>query len=721
VIDAIQQRWEAVFTPRSTADRPRYKASSEVHAAREALSSAAAALAEVEALLAEQEQVREAYEQAEAVLARISRERPRQEQEQKDLEVRLQRCRQLAEQIGRDDLILQGLRQRLQPLRNDQQQLHEQTRLAEELDQALGPLKEGVQRLQEKLPDAEAERRSARQTLETLRTRTAQAEKDLQIIEQRLERTRLRGRITQLDERLTQVERLDERLRGIQEDLARLPDIDARAVERLRRHQTELQKAEATAAALATGLEVIRAGRPVLLDGSPLAEGETRQFGDPALLCIGDDVALRLLPGGGTSTSDARRQLEEAGRTLGQALQRWKVDSVEEAATAERRRSDLIAEREGVVEQRGDSDPGELRRSRRVLAARLAALTTGLDGTEGELEDPAGLQSRLEQELERARGGRSAARGAEQQQQHTVTAAEERVETLSGQIRAAEAAIATDQKRLVQARTLIDAIRQRRGSAEALTAAITDLQRQVGDAGERLATLRREQEDLGPEQLGRRRQALDGALAALRQEEAKARENRIRAETRLHGDGRVDPQAEREQKQAEWEACRRELERLEKEARMLALLRRLFEEEQNAMANRYAAPLTERVGAYLRQVFPEPPVPSLAYDARSGFADLVWRRPGEALFHFEVLSTGAREQFAAALRAAMAEVLAAAYDGCLPLVFDDAFAHSDPERQLGVYRMLQQAAEQGLQVILLTCDPERTEQMRDAEVVRLSS
>jgi len=56
----------------------------------------------------------------------------------------------------------------------------------------------------------------------------------------------------------------------------------------------------------------------------------------------------------------------------------------------------------------------------------------------------------------------------------------------------------------------------------------------------------------------------------------------------------------------------------------------------------------------------------------------------------------------------MAEVLAEAYDGTLPVLFDDAFGNSDPERQAGVYRMLQKAADQGLQVILLTCDPERS-------------
>jgi uncharacterized protein YhaN len=128
------------------------------------------------------------------------------------------------------------------------------------------------------------------------------------------------------------------------------------------------------------------------------------------------------------------------------------------------------------------------------------------------------------------------------------------------------------------------------------------------------------------------------------------------------------------------------------------------------MATQYAEPLTERIGRYLAQVFPEALHPSLSYDARTGFQQLQWRRGNEAAFAFDVLSTGAREQFAAALRVTMAEVLAEAYDGTLPVLFDDAFANSDPERQ---------AADQGLQVILLTCDPERTQDIADVSRINL--
>ncbi|MFO1490602.1 MAG: hypothetical protein U1F87_06755 [Kiritimatiellia bacterium] len=78
---------------------------------------------------------------------------------------------------------------------------------------------------------------------------------------------------------------------------------------------------------------------------------------------------------------------------------------------------------------------------------------------------------------------------------------------------------------------------------------------------------------------------------------------------------------------------------------------------------------------------------------------------GDGAFDFETLSGGTREQTAAAVRLAMAEVLSEAHGGCLPVVFDDAFAYSDSTRVNQLPGMLDLAARAGLQIIVLTCNP----------------
>ena len=77
-----------------------------------------------------------------------------------------------------------------------------------------------------------------------------------------------------------------------------------------------------------------------------------------------------------------------------------------------------------------------------------------------------------------------------------------------------------------------------------------------------------------------------------------------------------------------------------------------------------------------------------------------------ATFEFSQLSSGAKEQVSAAFRLAMAEVLAQDHDGCLPIIFDDAFVNADMDRQRAIQRLLDLAASRGLQVIVLSCRPD---------------
>ncbi|NBQ21736.1 MAG: hypothetical protein EBU30_08815, partial [Synechococcaceae bacterium WB6_3B_236] len=360
---------------------------------------------------------------------------------------------------------------------------------------------------------------------------------------------------------------------------------------------------------------------------------------------------------------------------------------------------------------------------------RLQELTTALEAQSA--VDPADaelggaeLESRgreLEAQLNSARQDRDAATTAEyvlrgHLEQHTAD-----LDTQAKAIATAEIGLRERENQTLAAMTRIHALQERHGSADALKSALNEVRQRCADLENKLAMLKSELAQLGAETLKARALELEQGISALENQEREASEARIRAEGRLQGDGQVDLQAELEQKQAELESRLGEQERLEKEAGVLTLLLRLLEEEQNAMATQYTAPLTERIGRYLAHVFPEAPTASLSYDAKRGFQELQWRRGTEALFGFDVLSTGAREQFAAALRITMAEVLAEAYDGTLPVLFDDAFSNSDPERQAGVYRMLQQAADQGLQIIMLTCDPERSRGIEGARRVLLGS
>ena len=65
---------------------------------------------------------------------------------------------------------------------------------------------------------------------------------------------------------------------------------------------------------------------------------------------------------------------------------------------------------------------------------------------------------------------------------------------------------------------------------------------------------------------------------------------------------------------------------------------------------------------------------------------------------------------------AIAEALRDGHDGCLPLLFDDAFTNSDPMRLEAVGSMLRQAVDLGLQVVVLSCDPDPYRTIADSVI-----
>ena len=717
VSEDIQERWSAVHTPGTG----RVSRSSALHQAREAVVEAQDDLAAIEDLIEQQENQQRDYEAAAGTLARIASELPQRQQERDALKARLDRSRDLKGQIEKEGPVMAGLIKELRQSLEDHDQLQSQYSRVSELEAAQGPQRLELEGHTRRQPELESALDQARRELQTLEQSRAACQQAAQRIEQRQTRVRLLGQQQNLSAQLASAEQLQGRADQLEKDLAQLPALDAKAVDQLRDLQQRVRTAQTRAEAMAAGIEVLRAGQPVLLDGQALEAGSHRMLCEPAVLRVGDDVELRVLPGGGSSIAAAQQELEAARSTLDRDLERWTVATVEEAATAERRRSDLLAEQDRLVEQRGSEDQAAIRRRLDSLQEQLKGLPAEPQDDEAVARDAQAHLAQLEQNLQAAREERDQAIEAEQKQQRARQQAEAVLDSLKGSIESLERALRDGGEQLLEARTRIDTILKRCGTPEALEARITELNERKEQCDTRLAATTAELAGLDPDGLEKQDRELSQTIERLQRDEREASDARIRAESRLHGDGQRDLQAELEQKQAELESRVLEQERLEKEAGMLSLLRRLLEEEQNAMASQYTAPITDRIGTYLGHVFPEAPRADLVYDARGGFQQLEWRRGSEAAFGFEVLSTGAREQFAAALRLAMAEVLAEAYDSCLPVVFDDAFAYSDPERQLGVYRMLGQAAQQGLQVILLTCDPERSQAIEGAARLHLDA
>lgn len=498
-----------------------------------------------------------------------------------------------------------------------------------------------------------------------------------------------------------------ERARNLEAELATIPAIADAQVAELSRLDRARESADATLQAIATRVEVMQANGPVTLGGADLATGTAVTITSPAELIVGGSAAttVRVTPGGGRSLAEATQRFEEARAAIETALAARGFESVEAAREARARRQSLEAD---------------------IRAARVAIEGLGGDEAEASLASRDAEIAEVAAEIRRRSGG-ELVRPAHLAAAHTAVAAAERDLTAAGE------AVATASAAVTAARDRLEAVMQKRHEAgdrlrvnrtevEALRTKAAVLEERHGtDRGPRIATLdvtrrqaatrlqdsRRELQRLSPDALELDRQRLDRSLANLQAAKQDAETKRTLARARLEREGTTDPCEDLARAAARRRIAAAEQARAGREADAIRLLAMLFGEKKREVESRFVAPLTSRVRGYLERLYGAGTTVDVVYEnGRFSRLTLSRRGVGDATFEFSQLSAGAKEQVAAAFRLAMAEVLAEDYDGCLPVVFDDAFVNSDADRQRALQRLLDLAASRGLQVIVLACRPE---------------
>ena len=167
-----------------------------------------------------------------------------------------------------------------------------------------------------------------------------------------------------------------------------------------------------------------------------------------------------------------------------------------------------------------------------------------------------------------------------------------------------------------------------------------------------------------------------------------------------------------EEKQGELNAARRDLARIEADAKAWKLLLETLREAEREAKETFLEPVRERLRPYLQLLFPET-------ELRIGEDDfeIVSLRRGEIEEPFATLSIGAREQIAVLTRLALADLLQEK-DKPVALILDDPLVNSDDERFRRMALALRKAAD-SLQILILTCHESRYEKL-GAEIIRLA-
>jgi len=498
-----------------------------------------------------------------------------------------------------------------------------------------------------------------------------------------------------------------DRARTLGAELATIPAVTEAQVIELSRLDRKRESADATLQAIATRVEVTQSTAPVMLGGAECEIGSAVTITAPSQLVVGGPGAttVRITPGGGRTLAEATQRFEEARAAIEAALAARGLESVGAARAARARRQSLEAD---------------------IHATKVAIEGLGGDEAEASLAACDGKIAELAAEIRRRSGGEiarpanlAAAQAALAAAERDLTAAGEAVTKASVAVTTARDRLDTVMKKRHEAgdqlrvtRTEVEALRtkavvleERHGTDRAPRIAALDDTR--SQAATRLHASRRELHQLSPEAVELDRQRLDRSITNLQVAKQDAETKRTLARARLEREGTTDPREDLARAVARRRIAAVEQARAAREADAIRLLASLFGEKKREVESRFVAPLTSRVRDYLERLYGDGTNVNVEHEGgRFSRLTLSRRGVGDATFEFSQLSAGAKEQVAAAFRLAMAEVLAEDYDGCLPVVFDDAFVNSDTDRQRALQRLLDLAASRGLQVIVLACRPE---------------
>ncbi|SMG56207.1 AAA family ATPase [Paraburkholderia susongensis] len=459
-------------------------------------------------------------------------------------------------------------------------------------------------------------------------------------------------------------------------------EIDEAQLKRLVALDGELTVLRARTEAAMTRIEYRLSGELSVGDARISGTGVLR-VDEEKRIGLGELGELRVIPG----VSDLSAQLSALASLEArhaQSLQALGVGSVGDAQARHEQWKTLVAQQKSQAKILGVHAPQGIDALRTALASTAARLRTASERL-ASLPDVSAAPplDDARRNADIARDALEAARKVLAQAAETRSTGVATAESLAAQLQRKEAQLADDafrrnrsqwQANIIEQRVKVDALRtQREGRERELEAvrlddpaaeakryrASAELARQEQHERQvRIAQLRSQLETMGASGLGERLAALDAQI----------------------------------------EQATRRKDELSLRASALSLLDEVLVDERDAAVVQLRAPLTERLGHYLKRLFPQSGIAlgddlSPATLEREGRADLL-----------DALSFGTREQLGILTRLAYADLLKTSGRPTL-LMLDDAAVHTDAARRDALKRALIDAATRH-QILVFTCHPE---------------
>ncbi|MCY4331501.1 MAG: AAA family ATPase [Cyanobacteria bacterium MAG CAR1_bin_15] len=582
--------------------------------------------------------------------------------------------------------------------------------LAEEVAEADRQARETAGILNDLEPDYGDAKRSLAEAEERLATCNRGLDRTngiWEVARRTLQQASLADELQKLDRQFHRAQSLNERIERKRKEMARHPvnEDHLDQLQDLRQQQIRLESAlEAAAATLVFSPE---GQQGVSLDGQPVDVGQPVRVTRNSVFHLHGFGGLDVTPGG-QDLARLRTDLNALESQLSTMLCRLDVVDLVSAEAAFRAKKDLEAQVENLRgEIRGVAPQGlaVLETTVQERRARLAVLAGSDRGNPPDMEaaqsaEQAALGDRKEADraAEQAMGERDEARHVHDQ------LLKRRIHADAERRQKAEMA-ATRQAVLKGARrTVADARLAEQAEQKA---------RLLAECRSACEAVRAECDAMNPDALRMEQQRAEQAYEALQQRiNANEREERdLAVELRIRGQRGLAE--ELEQKKGELDVARRDLERVEADAKAWKLLLETLRDAEREAKETFLGPVRERLQPYLRMIFPETELRLNEDDL-----EIVSLHRGGVEEPFANLSIGAREQVAVLTRLALADLLREKGRPVV-LILDDPLVNSDDERFRRMEWALRKAAESSLQIMILTCHEARYETL-GAKIIRLA-
>lgn len=512
--------------------------------------------------------------------------------------------------------------------------------------------------------------------------------------------------LAKLKETKEQADKLSGQIRDEEVLLNKLTVVSAKQIQDLQIVESEIGKAQVKLDTIATTFEVIDSKEAVLINGQKQTIGAKSNFAEKFEIKVGTETTILITPGGGDSLADARVKLHKLQEDLNSQLTKFGFSKVEDAVNCLRSRDAHLRTIENFKNALGHLDAkdidvqigakaNEIEIKQTLLVSK--GTITGVDIQKYNADNVLAEIAINEEKLDVVLNQINTINGI-------VLDYNTKNEKLNQEIEKLQDEIEEDDKNLTSSKNTLNYIFSKDGNKQDIEQKIVESKQIVNEEKVILEQIINDLANLMPDSAKTDEERIGRALEASLNSLTDTKDILRRLEIILTNNGTENPSDTLNKLEEKYIYIKDTFNAASQKAKGIKLLNELFTQEQQQLADKLTKPLAEKIKFYLEPVFGRSVNVTLKQEAGQ-FKEFLISRDHLGTFSFDTLSGGTKEQFSAAVRLAMAEVLSADFDDRLPIVFDDAFTNSDENRILKIQPMLDRASQKGVQVIVLTCHP----------------